>query len=81
MSASHCTRACALRDSTVQNPLQRIRNIAENPAAAVVVDRYDDDCAKLGWVMLGGRPRSCPTAQSTTALRRCCERGIANWRQ
>ena len=35
-------------------PLQRIRNIAENPAAAVVVDRYDDDWAKLGWVMLRG---------------------------
>ena len=62
-------------------PLQRIRNIAEHPAAAVVVDRYDDDWAKLGWVMLRGRPKICPTAQSTTALRRCCERGIANWRQ
>ena len=35
-------------------PLQRVRNIAENPAAAVVVDRYHDNWAKLGWVMLRG---------------------------
>lgn len=36
-------------------PLKRLRNIAENPAAAVVVDRYDDDWTRLGWVMLRGR--------------------------
>jgi PPOX class probable F420-dependent enzyme len=36
-------------------PLKRLRNIAENPAVAVVVDRYDDDWARLGWVMLRGR--------------------------
>jgi PPOX class probable F420-dependent enzyme len=36
-------------------PLKRLRNIAENPQAALVVDRYDDDWAKLGWVMLRGR--------------------------
>jgi PPOX class probable F420-dependent enzyme len=35
-------------------PLKRLRNIAENPAVAVVVDRYDDDWARLGWVMLRG---------------------------
>jgi PPOX class probable F420-dependent enzyme len=35
--------------------LKRIRNIAENPAVAVVVDRYDDDWRRLGWVMLHGR--------------------------
>ncbi len=35
--------------------LKRLRNIAENPVAAVVVDRYDDDWAMLGWVMLRGR--------------------------
>src|SRR5262245_26038352 len=34
---------------------KRIRNIAENPAVAVVVDRYDEDWARLGWVMLHGR--------------------------
>ena len=36
-------------------PLKRLRNIAANPAAAVVVDRYDDDWTRLGWVMLRGR--------------------------
>lgn len=36
-------------------PLQRLRNIAANPAAALVVDRYDEDWRRLGWVMLRGR--------------------------
>jgi PPOX class probable F420-dependent enzyme len=35
-------------------PLKRLRNIAENPAVAVVIDRYDDDWTRLGWVMLRG---------------------------
>lgn len=35
-------------------PLKRLRNIAENPRVAVVVDRYDDDWTLLGWVMLRG---------------------------
>jgi PPOX class probable F420-dependent enzyme len=34
--------------------LKRLRNIAENPAVAVVADRYDEDWALLGWVMLRG---------------------------
>jgi PPOX class probable F420-dependent enzyme len=36
-------------------PLKRVTNILENPAVAVVVDRYDEDWTKLGWVMLRGR--------------------------
>jgi PPOX class probable F420-dependent enzyme len=35
--------------------LKRLRNIAENLVVAVVVDRYDEDWARLGWVMLRGR--------------------------
>jgi PPOX class probable F420-dependent enzyme len=35
--------------------LKRLRNIAENPAVAVVADRYDEDWALLGWVMLRGQ--------------------------
>jgi PPOX class probable F420-dependent enzyme len=31
-----------------------LRNIAENPAVAVVVDRYDEDWGRLAWVMLRG---------------------------
>ena len=36
-------------------PLKRLRNISENPAVAIVVDRYDEDWTRLGWVMLQGR--------------------------
>jgi PPOX class probable F420-dependent enzyme len=35
-------------------PLKRLRNIRENPQAAFVVDRYDEDWSRLGWVMLRG---------------------------
>jgi PPOX class probable F420-dependent enzyme len=35
--------------------LKRMRNIAENPEVAVVVDRYDEDWSRLGWVMVRGR--------------------------
>jgi len=36
-------------------PLKRVRNILENPNTAFVVDRWDEDWARLGWVMLRGR--------------------------
>ena len=36
-------------------PLQRVQNILANSSVAVVVDRYDEDWNKLGWVMLRGR--------------------------
>lgn len=35
--------------------LKRIRNIAENPSVVAVVDRYDENWALLGWVMLRGK--------------------------
>ena len=35
--------------------MKRLRNIAENPGVAVVVDRYDEDWSRLSWVMLRGR--------------------------
>ena len=35
--------------------LKRLRNMAENPAVAIVADRYDEDWTRLGWVMLQGR--------------------------
>jgi PPOX class probable F420-dependent enzyme len=34
--------------------LRRLRNLCENPAAAFVVDRWDEDWSRLGWVMLRG---------------------------
>lgn len=36
-------------------PLKRVRNVMENPAIALVVDRYDEDWTRLGWVMLRGQ--------------------------
>ena len=35
--------------------LKRLRNIAENDQVAVVVDRYEEDWSRLGWVMVRGR--------------------------
>ncbi|HEX2151154.1 MAG TPA: TIGR03668 family PPOX class F420-dependent oxidoreductase, partial [Stellaceae bacterium] len=35
-------------------PLKRMRNILENPHFSFVVDRWDEDWTRLGWVMLRG---------------------------
>jgi PPOX class probable F420-dependent enzyme len=44
------------------NPLalKRLRNIVENPVAAFIVDRYDEDWTRLGWVMLRGSAEILP---------------------
>ncbi len=34
--------------------LKRLRNIIQNPAAAFVADRWNEDWTRLGWVMLRG---------------------------
>ncbi|MEV0953216.1 TIGR03668 family PPOX class F420-dependent oxidoreductase [Promicromonospora sp. NPDC050249] len=34
--------------------LKRLRNLAENPRVAFLVDRYDDDWARLWWVRADG---------------------------
>jgi PPOX class probable F420-dependent enzyme len=41
-------------------PLKRLRNIMENPSVAIVVDRYDEDWSRLGWVMLRGAAEILP---------------------
>jgi PPOX class probable F420-dependent enzyme len=35
--------------------LKRLANLRQNPSAALVVDRYDEDWSRLGWVMVRGR--------------------------
>jgi PPOX class probable F420-dependent enzyme len=40
--------------------MKRLRNIVENPAVALVVDRYDEDWSRLGWVMLRGAAEILP---------------------
>jgi PPOX class probable F420-dependent enzyme len=55
---SQATLYVTIDEKPKRNPgaaLKRLRNIAENPAVAVVVDRYDEDWSLLGWVMLYGR--------------------------
>jgi PPOX class probable F420-dependent enzyme len=34
--------------------LQRLRNVASNPAVSLIVDHYDDDWGRLWWVRLDG---------------------------
>jgi PPOX class probable F420-dependent enzyme len=34
--------------------LKRLRNIAENPQVSVLIDHYEEDWSRLGWVMLHG---------------------------
>lgn len=35
-------------------PLKRLRNIQENPLAAVTIDRWSEDWSRLAWIMLRG---------------------------
>jgi len=35
--------------------LRRLRNVAENPAVALVVDHYDEDWSRLAWTIVEGR--------------------------
>ena len=50
---------CVTIDEKPKHPnvraMKRLRNIAENPAVAAVIDRYDEDWSRLAWVMLRGR--------------------------
>jgi PPOX class probable F420-dependent enzyme len=37
--------------------LQRLRNIAERPAAALLVDHYEEDWTRVWWIRVDGRGR------------------------
>ncbi len=51
--------------------LKRLRNISENPAVALVVDRYDDaDWSRLGWVMVRGNAEILGTGSEHAAAQR-----------
>ena len=48
--------------------LKRLRNIAENPAVALIADRYDDaDWSRLGWVMVRGTAEILATGSEHAA--------------
>jgi PPOX class probable F420-dependent enzyme len=40
--------------------LKRVRNIEANPRISLVIDRYDDDWARLAWLLVTGRARVLP---------------------
>ena len=55
---THTTLYITIDEKPKRKPasaLKRLKNIAENAAVALVIDRYEEDWAGLGWVMLHGR--------------------------
>jgi len=43
--------------------LKRIRNIQVNPKVAVVVDHYDEDWRRLGWILMQGAASVLPSGE------------------
>lgn len=43
--------------------LKRVRNILENPRVALVLDHYDDDWRRLGYMLIRGEARLLPPDQ------------------
>jgi PPOX class probable F420-dependent enzyme len=37
--------------------LKRLKNIRENPQVALIIDRYDEDWRKLGYILVFGKAR------------------------
>jgi PPOX class probable F420-dependent enzyme len=55
--------------------LKRLRNIAANPAASILVDHYEDDWGSLWWVRIDGEARvATDQAEIHAALRLLRER-------
>ena len=48
-------------------PLNRLRNIMQNPEVAFIVDRCEEDGTRLGWVLLRGRAEILRWDRSTSA--------------
>jgi len=42
---------------TLPSKLKRLKNIRENPKVSLVIDRYDEDWRKLGYILIFGRAR------------------------
>jgi PPOX class probable F420-dependent enzyme len=54
--------------------LQRLRNIAANPAVALLVDHYDEDWNRLWWVRVDGHARVLGSGQTDRAVDLLVER-------
>ena len=55
--------------------IRRLRNIEENPRAALLIDRYDDDWTQLWWILLRGpaailHPETRNPAEAAEAIAR-----------
>lgn len=48
--------------------LQRLRNIAANPAVSLLVDHYDDDWTMLWWIRIDGTARVVTSEPERGAL-------------
>ncbi len=48
--------------------LARIKNIEANPAATLLVDRWDEDWTRVGWVMVKGTATMEPPGSADRAL-------------
>lgn len=44
--------------------LRRVRNVRANPRVAVVVDRWEEDWGRLGWVLLRGAAEVIPDGEA-----------------
>ena len=62
-------------------PLKRLRNIFENTAVALVVDRYDEDWGQLGWVMVRGPAEVLDSGPEHDAAQRALEDRYPQLRQ
>jgi PPOX class probable F420-dependent enzyme len=62
--------------------LQRVRNLEANPAAALVVDHYEENWAQLWWVRVDGIARILGSgAEHDAALARLAEKYLQYQRQ
>ncbi|MFL5663900.1 MAG: TIGR03668 family PPOX class F420-dependent oxidoreductase [Ktedonobacteraceae bacterium] len=57
-----------------ESKLRRVRNIVARPEVALVIDQYDDDWSRLGYLLIQGRavllaPAEAPHAQALVLLR------------
>jgi PPOX class probable F420-dependent enzyme len=51
-------------------PAKRLRNLARDPRATVLVDAYDEDWSTVWWVRLRGRGRAVTDAEERAHARR-----------
>jgi PPOX class probable F420-dependent enzyme len=58
--------------------LQRLKNIAANPAVSVLVDHYDDDWTRLWWVRVDGTAR---VVTDDAQVRRAIDLLVAKYNQ